>query len=472
MPVPPFRGLLPAEAIKQLSQWMKQPQVPQAIKDAASKLGIREMPAMTSLQEWIRQAGKWVDNAIEPWREAQGGALESGINGTGELFSGRWIAPRLAGEVVTLFQAIHASTTEDRGLEARCQALFSSCTGAADALVTPNLSVAIQLVVNGLSQAEAIDRVVLPRACCIRIPTGPSPGGAMVRDILDVTGMSIREIGSSTDCDPADFDRALSSGSNLLLLASPTCVHEIHAGGIAAVRRAESLVCDIALDGCLHDLQELGIPSQALSRRWDQGPDLMIVPGQYFLGGPECALILGKFQLIAKIRALAEQTGMLANRETHLMLAESLRRTQSRDDWMTSPVGAVLANSHANLDHRARRIALQCVDIASLETIEVHSRPCRIGSGIWQGMLLESAVLKIIPKTGISPSSIADRLKQNTPPVWCQVQSDSLEIVMRTIDPADDPVLVNALLSLNADSARPASDEPSADSSPTNETNQ
>lgn len=451
MPIPPFRGLGPSEAIKQLTQWVNQPMLTHAFKEAAQKLGIREVPSLSGLQELLRQAGRWIDAATEPWSESQTRPLVPGINGTGEWISGRWTASKLAPDTLALLHLIHTHTTEDIEVERRCSMALMGATGAADALVLPNVGAALDAAVRGLFVAHRIERVVLPRQYCIRVPSGPSPGGSMLPDMLEACGVPVREIGSNSECLASDFERAFDSPKQLLMIASCGPRDPALQGGIDRATADECLVCDLVFDGSLHDLLDLGIPSQALSRRWDHGPDLMIVPGHYLLGGPECGILLGKREVIQSIRKMAEGTGMLASRATHLLLSEAIRVSHSREGWNATPIGAVLTNSLANLENRAKRIAAQC-DSSKIDVkIECCTKPCRIGSGVWHEVALESAVLRLIPKSGITPSQIAERLMQRTPSIWSNVFSDRVELVLRTIEPSEDSAVVSALCGLSSD---------------------
>jgi L-seryl-tRNA(Ser) seleniumtransferase len=440
MQFPPFRGFGPSEAIKQLSQWIHQPMLTHALKEAAQKLGLKEVPPLSSFQELLRQAGRWVDAAVEPWSGSDASRMTPGVNATGELFSTRWTAPRLVSECIPLSNVVSANFTEDSGIETHCRTLLMGSTGATDALVAPNLAVALNLVASGLSASERIDEWIMPRMSCIRFPSGPSHGGVLVRQVLDAAGADVQEIGTSTECLTLDYDRAISTSKKLLMLASPTHPDANRASGIARVRATQGLVCELALDGCLHDLRELGLPIDALSRRWDEA-DILIVPGHHALAGPECGIILGRLDTLAPIRAFAEQSGMLASRWTHWMLCESLRGTQSREGWGRSPTGATLSTSLANLENRALRIANQCDEMPG---IQVTTQPSKIGSGAWHTVRLESAVLKITPQNE-SASRLAERLADNVPPIWCNVQSDHVELVLRTIEPAEDSVVVAAI---------------------------
>ncbi len=463
MPIPPFRGLGPSEAIKQLAQWVNQPMLTHALKEAAQKLGIREVPSLSSLQEVLRQAGRWIDVATEPWSDRQAKLLIPGINATGECFSGRWAAPKLSPETLALLNLLHTNTVEDADAERRCVTALHGATGSSDALVTPNLGVAIHLTVNGLLSSQRIERVVLPRTCSIRIPSGPSHGGSMLPEILEACGAPIREIGSNRECLESDFERALDTPKQLLWMATCGPRDAAMQSGIARAAANQSLVCELAFDGSIHDLKDLGLPSEALSRRWDGGPDLMIVPGNYLLGGPECGIILGKKDLIQSIRKLAESSGMLACRATHLLLIDAIRNTESREGWNGSPVGAVLSNSLANLENRAKRIAAQCQTSNTDVVLDCKTKSHKIGSGIWHEIALPSAVLQVTPKHGITPSQIAERLANHTPAIWGNVLSDHVEIVLRSVDPSEDATLVSALCGLTSETD-PSDSTPSASS--------
>lgn len=462
MQIPPFRGFGPAEAIKQLTQWVNQPVLTHALREAAQKLGVREIPSLSSLQELVRQAARWVDTATEPWSKQHGKLLASGINATGEWFSGRWTAPKLTPDAMALAHLIHTSTTEDWDIEGHCRNLLVSTTGAADALVAPSLSLAIHLGVHGLTRGQQVERIVLPRKHCIRIPGGPLHGGSMLPDLIGASGLPVREIGTSSECLASDYDRALESKGSLLFIASSSLQDESVGVGIARALDIGCRVCEVAIAASLYDLMDIGLATQALSRRWDHGPDLILVPGQYLLGGPECGILLGKREVIQSIRQYAETSGMLADRATHLLLAESLRGAQTREAWNTTPTGAVLSNSLANLENRAKRITMQCESSNSPVTLSWRTQPCRFGSGLWHDCLIDSAVLQLTPKPGQSISQIADHLAQQTPPIWGNVLSDRIEWVLRTVEPSDDTLLVSALDSLTprGDTTSPSESTP------------
>ena len=472
-PIPPFRGpfkgFSPSEALKQFTQLVNQPALTNAIKEAAQKLGLNELNPMANVQEILRQAGRWVETTVEPWSQLDRASLLPGINATGEWFNARWTAPQLLKEVSSLPSLVYGSFTQDSAVEPQLKKLLLATTGAADALVTPNVASAIFLAAKAYQQSGVVDEIVLPRIHCIRIPSSVSHGGVHVRSIIDAAGTLVTEIGSSTDCQIEDYRRAIGTNRTLLVVSSPTANDDCKEQGIQVAREKQSAVIEIALDASIHDLEPYGIPARGIIRRWQDGPDLMILPGQSLLAGPECGIVLGTADAVAKVRALAEQIGMQADRVTLAVLCETLRRIESLDGWKQSPIGSTICTSIENLENRARRMAIQLEVAPSIETIDVAKASCRLGSGNWQSVKLDSAILRIKPKNRTA-SQFADLLTALPTPIWCNVLSDHIECVVRSIDPSEDQAMINALLAIDAENP-PATGTPPTGTPPTGTSN-
>lgn len=469
-PIPPFRGpfkgFSPSEALKQFTQLVNQPALTNAIKEAAQKLGLNDLNPMANVQEILRQAGRWVESSVEPWSQMDRASLIPGINATGEWFNARWTAPQLSKEVSALPSLVYGSFTQDSAVELQLKKMLLATTGAADALVTPNIASAIFLAAKAYQQSGSVDEIVLPRIHCVRIPSSVSHGGVHVRSIIDAAGIPVTEIGSSTDCQIDDYRRAVGTARSLLIVSSPTAHEDCKEEGIRVAREKQSSVLEIALDASIHDLQPYGVPAHAMTRRWQDGPELMILPGQFLLGGPECGIVLGTADAVAKVRALSEQIGMQADRVTLALLCETLRRIESLDGWKQSPIGNTLCTSIENLENRARRIAIQLEVAPSIETIDISKAPCRLGSGNWQSVKLDSAILKLKPRNRTA-SQFADLLAALPTPIWCNVLSDHVECVLRSIDPSEDHAFIHAILAIDAEERTPP-DPPASNPPPSN----
>jgi L-seryl-tRNA(Ser) seleniumtransferase len=195
------------------------------------------------------------------------------------------------------------------------------------------------------------------------------------------------------------------------------------------------------MDGSLHDLSELGVPSRVLSESWEKNVELVIVPGDAFLGGPGCGILLGKNEILESITKMADSLGWQASSDTKAALLRTLQASTTLQDWKQLPIGASLSTSLDNLDHRAKRLATQLAMHPSIERVAIEKKSFRIGAGVWSSVRLESAVLQLFPKS-ISASALAEQFASAPVPVWSNVQSDHVEFVMRTIEPDEDRWIV------------------------------
>ena len=460
MQIPPF-GFGPSEAIKQVSQWLGNPALNHAIKEAAQKLGIKEVPSATSVQEVLRQAGKWLERTAEPWMTpgdpSAPRSLEVGINATGERFHPRWTAQPLSQNACRLAAHLHSGYSQDPGIGQDLQRLLISATGAADALVLRDIPTAVGLVVRAWMQDASMrpephiaPHVLLPRIACLRIPVSGTDAGVQLRPLIDATGAQVTEIGSNSDCLHDDYAKATAMHPHSLIFQATPITSTSQNDDYAVIdhaRSSGSLVCTLAFDASLNDLDWTESKTPALTRRWDAGPDLFIAPTQYFLGGPDAVVILGKKNAIDRIRPWADQLGAHADRLTQALLHCALSESLQPESWAKTPLGAMLSTPLANTENRATRLAIQLQGLWPIQRTEVSTQAMRIGNGIWQSLQLPTAVLKIYPQS-ISAAKLSEALAQNQPPIWTQVYSDRIELVLRSIDPADDAHIVQALSKL------------------------
>jgi seryl-tRNA(Sec) selenium transferase len=209
-------------------------------------------------------------------------------------------------------------------------------------------------------------------------------------------------------------------------------------------RNVGATVCRVAFDASRHDLTVFGLPSTTLPTVWDGSADLVIAPSHYFLAGPEGCLILGRFDAMKPIRRWVETMGWESGAVERALLLESLQATKTLDDWKQTPIGATLSTGLQNLENRARRIAIQLENTPMISDVRVDKRELRVGTAPWNSTRQWSAVLQIVPKDK-TPSAFADLLSTNKPPIWCNVNSEYLELVMRTIEPDEDRLVVQSL---------------------------
>lgn len=445
----PFKDFLPVETIKQLSQLVSQPTLVNAMKEAAQKIGIKDPFQAGNIQQILQQAGRWMENASEPWlRNAQPGLLP-GINATGELFSSRWCTHRLCNEAISQMNHIESRYAESIKLDQKLRNLLIGLTSAQSVLVAPSMPLALYLVALANNVSKEPKRWILPRVDCIRLPQAGAIQGGNVRSILDQANALTTEIGSNHDCTSVDLEEGMKENGHLLLIASPNSLpaelrSEHRARAIVASKQSAASIVEIVMDGSIHDLSGIGLDSKVISNRWDNGVDLMIIPGDALLGGPECGIILGKQGAMESVLKIAESIGVNASSVTKAGLLRTLESSESYEQWKQLPIGTSLSTSIENLQNRADRLVAQLSSSPLLERVVASNKPCRIGAGVWSSLRLNSSTIQLYPKL-MSPSAMAEQFAANELPVWTNVQSDHLELVMRSIEPDEDRLLVKQL---------------------------
>ena len=447
----PFKDLLPIETIKQLSQLVSQPTLVNAIKEAAQKIGLKDQFQSGNIQQILQQAGRWMESVSEPWlRNAQTG-LMPGINATGELFSSRWCTHRLCADAIAQTNHLQSRYAETIKLDQQLRNLLIGLTSAQAVVVVPSTTVALYvLALANVSDKEPI-RWVLPRVDCVRLPQAGAMQGGNVRAILDQANARTVEIGTNQDCMASDFVEALRESGDRLLMASPNALPaesliEHRSRALSAAKQTGASVIEIMMDGAIHDLTELGLTSRVIANSWYDGLEQMIVPGDALLGGPECGIILGKQNSMENVIKIADILGLQASSITKAALLRTLQSSESMEQWRQLPIGASLSTSLENLQNRAERLVTQLSANPSYERVITGRKACRIGAGVWSSQRLDSSTIQVFPKS-VSPSAMAEQFAASDLPIWTNVQSDHVELVLRSIEPDEDRLIVQQLCS-------------------------
>jgi len=334
-------------------------------------------------------------------------------------------------------------------LDLQLRNLLIGLTSAQVVAVVPSTTLALYVIALADSSSKEHARWVLPRVDCVRLPQAGATQGGNVRTILDQANAKTVEIGTNQDCMPNDFDEALREAGSRLLISSPNSLPaESRMGhrsrGLTAAKQADAAITEILMNGAIHDLSELGITSRVIANAWDDGIELIIVPGDALLGGPECGIILGKQTAMENVLKIVDSLGIHASSITKAALLRTLQASESLEQWRQLPIGASLSTSLENLQNRAERLITQIATNPMFERVDVARKSCRIGAGVWSTQRMDSSTIQLFPKS-MTPSAMAELFSSGEVPVWTNVQSDHVELVLRSIEPDEDRILSQQL---------------------------
>lgn len=464
MKIPPnFKDLLPLplETLRQLAQVVGQPQLLNKLKEAAELVGVKDSAALDSIQQVFQQAGKWADFVTSPtgWSKAELSGCD-GVNATGEIFTSRWTNGVIPQQSALRAAQLLSNTTLSHSIGKELQTLVLGLTGASEMLLAVNTSAALHALAASAPQNRAW---ILPRIDCTRpFRFGATTSGS-IRTPLDLAGKKIIEVGSNQECTREDFLQCGSAEQPAILSVSPPHLHgaaaEDHLNNLRECRdSSQGTWVELLYNGSLHSIESFPDIALTVADRWHvaadgNGPDILLVPCDLWLGGPEACLILtrSKTEWWNNLERLLQGSGLEASAWTQVLLLDVLKANESEESWQDTPIGATLSTSLENQKYRAQKIASQIEDSAEVESVSVQEKECRIGMGMWTDLKLPSFVLQIKPQQ-LTPSELAAKLSSpstnsgstlvKAKPVWCNVLSEHVEIVIRTIRPEDDASVV------------------------------
>ena len=293
------------------------------------------------------------------------------------------------------------------------ESLLTELTGAEAATVVNNNAAAVLLV---LATLAARKEVIVSRGELIEIG-----GSFRIPAIMTHAGCRLREVGTTNRTHRADFEQAIGARSAMLMKVhtSNYAIQGFTAmmpeKELAALAHARGLpfVVDLG-SGTLVDLSQYGLPKEPTPQETlAHGADLVTFSGDKLLGEPQAGIIVGRAELVKKIkrnhlkRALRVDKMTLAALEAVLKLYRQPEKLAQR-----LPTLRQLTRPAADIEALCRRlepaVAQAVARVARVSVVPCHSQ---IGSGALPVELLPSTALALVPlKRGRGEGTALKRL--------------------------------------------------------------
>ncbi len=374
-------------------------------------------------------------------------ALKSVVNATGVVLHtnlGRAILPEAA--IEALEQAARSAVNLEFDLEgggrgdrdALVESELCALTGAEAATVVNNNAAAVLLALTAIADGR---EVIVSRGELIEIG-----GSFRLPDVMARSGAHLREVGTTNRTHPRDYEDAIGAETALLLKVHPSnyrvvgFTSEVSLEELVEIGRARGIpVMEDLGAGALVDMRAYGLPREpVVAERIAAGADLVSFSGDKLLGGPQAGIVVGKREMVAKLKSNALKRALRCDKLTLAALSATLRLyLRSRDLVADIPTLRFLTRALAAMKQIAPRARDILADhLGAAFRCEIIESTSQIGSGALPTEELPTVAIRVMHPT-ISANTIADIFRRARPPIVGRITDSSFQLDLRTIeDPA------------------------------------
>ncbi|HET7564899.1 MAG TPA: L-seryl-tRNA(Sec) selenium transferase [Gemmatimonadaceae bacterium] len=458
--LPSVNALLSSDAVRALLHHASRPLVTQAVRDAVDRARNDPRAAPRDEREWalaIRTAlAAREQRSLRPVLNATGVVLHTNL--------GRAPLPRVAIDAMCAIAQGYSNLEYDlehgqRGSRyTHCVTLLRELSGAEDALVVDNGAAALVLALNTFAEGRA---AIVSRGELVEIG-----GSFRVPDIMAKSGARLVEVGATNRTHLEDYRRAVSRDTGAIV--------KVHRSNFAMEGFvSEVAVPDLAALGAEHDvpvLHDLGsgllISLDAFGLRGEPtagdalraGASLVTMSGDKLLGGPQAGLVLGRADLVARLRANPLTRAFRVDKLTLAALEATLALYRDPETAMREiPTLAMLA---APVDSLRTRATALCGRLAGARVASrVVPSEASVGGGAFPTARLASVAVAL---AGDAPAHDA-RLRAAPLPVVGRIADDEMLLDLRSVPPEADDDLASAVIAALRDETHATMNAPDAE---------
>ena len=320
---------------------------------------------------------------------------------------------------------------------------------AADAAVVVNNNAAATLIV--LAALAAGREVIVSRGELVEIG-----GGFRVPDVMTQSGAVLREVGTTNKTRAADYAAAIGERTALILRVHPSnfridgFTERPSLGELVEIGRrfgvpvAEDLGSGhLGGAGSPHPLDRI---EPAVRDAVAAGVDICCFSGDKLLGGPQAGIIVGREELVERVRRHPLMRALRVDKLTYAALEATLAEYAAGRASATIPVQRMLTMGADEIRVRAEALAARLNAIDGWRA-ELRAGASAVGGGSAPGVEL-ATWLVAIEKRGLTPDALEERLRRLTPPVVARIERDRVLLDLRTVFPDQDQTLLGLIASV------------------------
>ena len=377
------------------------------------------------------------------------------INATGVVIHtnlGRSILPLSAEEMLMQAGTRYSNLEFDLATGKRgsryslVEKLLCDLTGAEAALVVNNNAAAVLLVLDTFAKRK---EVIVSRGQLVEIG-----GSFRIPDVMAKSGAKLVEVGATNRTHLKDYEANISKKTAMLLKVHTSnfmiagFTKEVQAEELVDLAgKHDLLVMEDLGSGCLIDISRYGLRKEpTVQETVSTGVDVVTFSGDKLLGGPQAGIIVGKKDIVGRIKRNQLNRALRIDKFTLAALETVLRFYYDGDSVVEKiPTLAMLAASPKVMERRANNLARKIKkQLDGKCTVSVKVTGSRVGGGAMPEEDLESRAVVLDPLDR-SVNKLERELRLAQLPVIGRIEEDKFLLDMRTVIDDEISLIANTL---------------------------
>lgn len=319
------------------------------------------------------------------------------------------------------------------------ESLLQKLTGAESALVVNNCASAVLLTLSALANRK---RVVIARSQLVEIG-----GGFRVPDVMKQSGAKLVEVGTTNKIRLSDYQSAFEESTALVMRAHRSNFKIIgfteepdFKDIVDAAHQAGVPVIDDLGSGALYDTAKYGFSHEpTVQESLHAGADVILFSGDKLLGGPQAGIIIGKKELLDKIKKHPLARAVRADKSCLAGISATLSHYLKDEAEREIPILKMMSLTLKQLQGRAEAWRVELGQGA------VISGESTVGGGSLPGESIPTFLLELRVK---SAEKFLRALRKNNPPIIARTENDKVLLDPRTVFPEQEGALLVGLKNL------------------------
>ena len=329
--------------------------------------------------------------------------------------------------------------------DSHIEKMFSLLTGAEAAAIVNNNAAATSLVLNTIAEGK---EVIVSRGQLVEIG-----GSFRLPDVMAFSGAKLVEVGTTNKTHLRDYENAITEETAAILRVHPSNYKiqgfssEVPLKPIVDLAHANGLLAfDDVGAGSLVDFSRFGFDKEpTLAESVADGADIISSSGDKLIGASQAGIILGKADIIKKVKANQFARIVRVDKMTLAALEATLRLFLNEAKALEQvPTLRMMLRSYDSIKSEAARVAARLKKAKLQAEIDVIDGFSQTGSGSLPTQNLKTRLVTIASDK-FSSVIIANKLRHYKTPIFTRIQDDKILLDPRTLLDGEAKIVIEAL---------------------------